>query len=111
MPGASSVMPGVSPVMSSDRRESRYPFRLCHQPFLATLPQSASNRVALVFGNIAGNKKWRSSKLDAIFLFICGERGSRTYGIIENHKISIRCKLSVYKIVKFIETHRVHFDI
>ena len=40
-----------------------------------------------------------------------GERGSRTYEIIENHKISIRCKLSVYKIVKFIETHRVHFDI
>ena len=43
--------------------------------------------------------------------FLSGERGSRTYRIIENHKISIRCKLSVYKIVKFIETHRVHFDI
>ena len=42
---------------------------------------------------------------------LSGERGSRTYEIIENHKISIRCKLSVYKIVKFIETHRVHFDI
>ena len=41
----------------------------------------------------------------------CGERGSRTYEIIENHKISIRCKLRVYKIVKFIETHRMHFDI
>lgn len=41
----------------------------------------------------------------------CGERGSRTYEIIENHKISISCKLSVYKIVKFIETHRAHFDI
>ena len=40
-----------------------------------------------------------------------GERGSRTYEIIENHKISIRCKLSVYKIVKFIETYKVHFDI
>jgi len=46
-----------------------------------------------------------------IFLVFCGEGGSRTYGIIENHKISIRCKLSIYKIVKFIETHRVHFDI
>ena len=46
-----------------------------------------------------------------VSLFFCGERGSRTYRIIENHKISIRCKLSVYKIVKFIETHRVHFDI
>jgi hypothetical protein len=45
------------------------------------------------------------------FNLLCGERGSRTYEIIENHKISIRCKLSVYKIVKFIETHRVHFDI
>ena len=42
---------------------------------------------------------------------ISGERGSRTYEIIEFHKISIRCKLSVYKIIKFIETHRVHFDI
>ena len=41
----------------------------------------------------------------------CGERGSRTYSITENHKISIRCKLGVYKIVKFIETYRVHFDI
>lgn len=41
----------------------------------------------------------------------CGETGSRTYRIIENHKISIRCKLSVYKIVKFIEAHREHFDI
>lgn len=40
-----------------------------------------------------------------------GETGSRTYEIIEFHKISIYCKLSVYKIVKFIETHRVHFDI
>ena len=46
-----------------------------------------------------------------VSLFFCGEGGSRTYRIIENHKISIRCKLSVYKIVKFIETHREHFDI
>ena len=43
--------------------------------------------------------------------FFCGKRGSITYKIIENHKISIRCKLSVYKIVKFIKTHRAHFDI
>ena len=47
----------------------------------------------------------------AAVLIFGGERGSRTYEIIENHKISIRCKLSVYKIVKFIETHREHFDI
>ena len=45
-----------------------------------------------------------------IIAFI-GERGSRTFRIIENHKISIHCKLSVYKFVKFIEVHRVHFDI
>lgn len=44
-------------------------------------------------------------------LYFSGERGSRTYEIIENHKISIRCNLSVYKIIKFIENHRVHFDI
>ncbi len=44
-------------------------------------------------------------------LQICRKGGSRTYRIIENHKISIGCKLSVYKIAKCIETHRVHFDI
>lgn len=59
-----------------------------------------------------GIKNKRCRLLDTLLLrFVCGERGSRTYEIIENHKISIRCKLSVYKIVKFIETHRVHFDI
>ena len=43
--------------------------------------------------------------------FFCGEGGSRTFRIMENHKIPIHCKLSVYKIVKFVEVHRVHFDI
>ena len=58
-------------------------------------------------------RKETSNKFGFSFLpyYSCGERGSRTYRIIENHKISIRCKLSVYKIVKFIETHREHFDI
>ena len=55
-------------------------------------------------------QKGISSELGFLFCS-CGERGSRTYEIIENHKISIRCKLSVYKIVKFIETYRVYFDI
>ena len=55
----------------------------------------------------------RSSLFQAVGTtpFLGGERGSRTYEIIENHKISIRCNLSVYKIIKFIENHRVHFDI
>lgn len=56
-------------------------------------------------------KKQCKSRKCLIYTVLSGERGSRTYEIIENHKISIRCKLSVYKIVKFIETHRVHFDI
>jgi len=42
---------------------------------------------------------------------VSGEGGSRTYRIIENYKISIHCKLSVYKIVNFIETHKAYFDI
>ena len=56
-------------------------------------------------------KLLRSTQESHILFCFGGEGGSRTYSIIENHKISIRCKLSVYKIVKFIETHRVHFDI
>jgi len=60
---------------------------------------------------ILGCKKGCKSRNYLIYTLCCGERGSGTYRIIENHKISIRCKLSVYKIVKFIETHRVHFDI
>ncbi len=44
-------------------------------------------------------------------LLFCGKRGSRTFEIIEFHKISNHCKLSVYKIVNFIETHKAYFDI
>ena len=48
-----------------------------------------------------------------IFLLrsLCGEGGSRTFEIIEFHKISNHCKLSVYKIVNFTETHKAYFDI
>ena len=56
-------------------------------------------------------ESFKFKNLQLNFFYFRGERGSRTYEIIEFHKISIYCKLSVYKIVKFIETHRVHFDI
>ena len=62
-------------------------------------------------GALMQKKLLRGTQESHILFNFGGERGSRTYRIIENHKISIGCKLSVYKIIKFIETHRMHFDI